>query len=79
MIQLNTIKDTTLLDVNARDDESLIADKLSKLFINDGLGNKVVLISDKKNLKNAPWEEKSNQIVLAPGRNVFWLDDISQL
>ena len=78
VIQLNTIKDTTLLDVNARDDESLIADKLSKLFINDGLGNKVVLISDKKNLKNAPWEEKSNQIVLAPGRNVFWLDDISQ-
>ena len=78
VIQLNTIKDTTLLDVNARDDESIIADKLSKLFINDGLGNKVVLISDKKNLKNAPWEEKSNQIVLAPGRNVFWLDDISQ-
>lgn len=78
VIQLNTIKDTTLLDVNARDDESLIADKLSKLFINDGLGNKVVLISDKQNLKNAPWEEKSNQIVLAPGRNVFWLDDISQ-
>ena len=37
-----------------------------------------MLISDKKNLKNAPWEEKSNQIVLAPGRNVFWLDDISQ-
>lgn len=78
VIQLNTIKDTTLLDVNARDDESIIADKLSKLFINDGLGNKVVLISDKQNLKNAPWEEKSNQIVLAPGRNVFWLDDISQ-
>ena len=79
VIQLNTIKDTTLLDINARDEESLIADQLSKLFINDGLGNKVVLISDKINLKNAPWEEKSNQIVLAPGRNVFWLDDISQL
>ena len=78
VIQLNTIKDTTLLDVNAKDDESLIADKLSKLFINDGLGNKVVLISDKQNIKSAPWEEKSNQIILAPGRNVFWLDDISQ-
>ena len=78
VIQLNTIKDTTLLDVNAKDDESLIADKLSKLFINDGLGNKIVLISDKSNIKSAPWEEKSNQIVLAPGRNVFWLDDISQ-
>ena len=78
VLQLNTIKDTTLLDVNAKDDESLIADKLSKLFINDGLGNKIVLISDKQNIKSAPWEEKSNQIVLAPGRNVFWLDDISQ-
>ena len=78
VIQLNTIKDTTLIDINAKDEESLIADQLSKLFINDGLGNKVVLISDRKNLKNSPWEEKTNKIVLAPGRNVFWLDDISQ-
>ena len=78
VIQLNTIKDTTLIDINAKDEESLIADQLSKLFINDGLGNKVVLISDKNNLKNSPWEEKTNKIALAPGRNVFWLDDISQ-
>ena len=78
VIQLNTIKETTLLDINARDEETSIADRLGKLFINDGLGNKVVLISDKINLKSAPWEVKSNQIVLAPGRNVFWLDDISQ-
>ena len=78
VIQLNTIKETTLLDINARDEETSIADRLGKLFINDGLGNKVVLNSDKINLKSAPWEVKSNQIVLAPGRNVFWLDDISQ-
>ena len=78
VLQLNTIKDTTLLDVNAHDDENLIADQLAKLFINDGLGNKVLLVSDKMNIKSAPWEEKSNQIVLAPGRNIFWLDDISQ-
>ena len=78
VIQFNTIKETTLLDINARDEETSIADRLGKLFINDGLGNKVVLNSDKINLKSAPWEVKSNQIVLAPGRNVFWLDDISQ-
>ena len=78
VIQLNTIKDTTLIDINANNEESLIADQLSKLFINDGLGNKIVLISGKNNVKNSPWEEKTNKIVLAPGRNVFWLDDISQ-
>ena len=78
VIQLNTIKDTTLIDINAKDDENLIAEQLSKLFINDGLGNKVILISDKNNLKNSPWEEKTNKINLVPGRNVFWLDDISQ-
>ena len=78
VIQLNTVKQATLLDVNAKDDESTIADQLSKLFIYDGLGNKILLLSDKQNIQTAPWEEKKNQIVLAPGRNIFWLDDISQ-
>ncbi len=78
VIQFNTVKQATLLDVNAKDDESSIADQLSKLFIYDGLGNKILLLSDKQNIKLAPWEEKKNEIVLAPGRNIFWMDDISQ-
>ena len=78
VIQFNTVKQATLLDLNANDDELTIAEQLSKLFIYDGLGNKILLISDKQNIKSAPWEEKKNEIVLAPGRNVFWLDDISQ-
>ena len=77
VIQFNTVKQATLLDVNAKDDESIIADQLSKLFITDGLGNKILLISDKQNLQTAPWESKVNEIVLAPGRNIFWLDDAS--
>ena len=78
VIQFNTVKQAQLLDVNAKDDESTIADQLSKLFIYDGLGNKILLLSDKQNIKLAPWEEKTNEIALAPGRNIFWLDDISQ-
>ena len=78
VIQFNTVKQATLLDLNANDDELTIAEQLSKLFIYDGLGNKILLISDKQNIKSAPWEEKKNEIVLAPGRNIFWLDDISQ-
>ena len=78
VIQLNNVNQATLLDINASDDESLIAEQLSKLFINDGLDTKITLISDKKNIQLAPWEQKSEQVGLIPGRNIFWLDDISQ-
>ena len=53
------------------------ADELSKLFA-DGLGSKIVLLSEKQNMQVAPWENKTNEILLAPGRNVFWIDDVSQ-
>ena len=78
VIQLNNVNQATLLDINARDDESLIADKLSQLFINDGLDIKISLLSDKNNLQSAPWENKANEIGLITGRNIFWVDDISQ-
>ena len=78
VIQLNSINQATLLDINANDDETLIVDQLSKLFINDGLDTKISLLSDKKNMQSAPWETKSDEIGLMPGRNIFWIDDISQ-
>ena len=78
VIQFNTVKQATLLDINSQDEFEVIADKLSKLFIADGLGNKILLISDKQNIQLAPWENKSNEILLVPGRNVFWLEEISQ-
>ena len=78
VIQLNSICQASLLDINCKDDDSLIADKLSKLFINDGLDTKISLLSDKKNIQSSPWEEKTNEIGLIPGRNIFWLDDTSE-
>ena len=78
VIQFNSVNQATLLDINARDNESLIADKLSKLFTNDGLDIKISLLSDKNNIQSAPWESKSNEIGLIRGKNIFWLDDISQ-
>ena len=78
VIQFNTVKQATLLDVNAHDENEKIADELSKLFIGDGLGSKIVLLSDKQNMQIAPWESKANEILLAPGRNVFWIDNVSK-
>ena len=78
VIQLNSVNQATLIDINANDDESLIADQLSKLFINDGLDTKISLLSDKKNIQSAPWEAKLDEIGLIPGRNIFWIGDISQ-
>ena len=78
VIQLNNVNQATLLDINAKDDVTLIADQLSKLFINDGLDTKIVLKSDAKNIQSAPWEAKSDEIGLIPGKNIFWFDNISQ-
>ena len=78
VIQLNSVNQATLLDINCNDDPTLIADQLSKLFINDGLDTKISLLSDKKNIQSAPWEAKSDEVGLVPGRNIFWIDDISQ-
>ena len=78
VIQFNSVKQATLLDVNCHDENEKIADELSKLFIGDGLGSKIVLLSDKQNMQIAPWESKANEILLAPGRNVFWIDDVSK-
>ena len=78
VLQFNTVKQAQLLDVNAKDDEQVIADQLSKLFIADGLGNKIIFYSDKNNIKNAPWDPNTNELALAPGRNIFWLDDLSK-
>ena len=78
VIQFNNVNQATLVDINASDDETLIADQLSKLFINDGLDIKISLLSDKENIQSTPWDKKSNEICLIPGRNIFWLDDISQ-
>lgn len=78
VIQFNTICEAKLLDINANDNELLVAEQLSKLYINDGLGNKISLLSDKNNIQSSPWDEKINEVWLFPGRNIFWIDDISQ-
>ena len=79
VIQFNTINKPTLIDVNGDDHEEKIAEQLSKLFIDDGLENRFLLLSDKENLRLFPWEEKANQILLSPGNNIFWLDFVSDL
>ena len=58
VLQFITVNQAKLINVNAKKGESLIADDLSKLFINDGLENKILLLSDKQNIKLAPLEEK---------------------
>ena len=78
VIQFNNTCEAKLLDINANDNDLLVADQLSKLYINDGFGNKISLLSDKNNIQSAPWDEKVNEVWLFPGRNIFWIDDISQ-
>ena len=79
VIQFNSINQPSLIDINGEDHEEKIAEQLSELFINDGLENRILLLSDKENLRLFPWEEATNQIHLSPGKNVFLLDYISDL
>lgn len=79
MLQLNSMIQCKLLDINANDEISNIVKQLSELFINDGLGKKITMKSDKPNLRGAPWDLKKDEIGLVPGRNIVWIDGLSDL
>ena len=77
MLQLSTIGKQMLIDINCnslKDDE--ISKKISDLFINDGLGDSVILESklNENCLQEEPWSNPKNSIYLFPGINSFWIN-----
>ena len=76
VLQFNSVKQAELIDIDAKLDKDAIATQLSQLFIKDGLGIKVTLCDSKASLRSCPWEERAEEILLTPGKNVFWTDRV---
>ena len=71
VLQLNTVKKSTLIDINSAQDDNEIVDILYPLFIDD-LDSNIKLQSKTNNLRIDPWAVPVKEIRLIPGRNVIW-------
>ena len=77
MLQLSTIGKQMIIDIDCyKLEDSKISDLISKLFIDDGLGDSVILESSLKEncLQEEPWSSPKNSIYLFPGNNSFWIN-----
>ena len=73
MVQLSTIGQQMLIDIDCNNPNEKIIDDIKNLFINDGLGESAELKSDGNILQEEPWLPKLNKIYLFPGVNSFWI------
>ena len=73
MVQLSTIGQQMLIDIDCNNPNEKIIDDIKNLFINDGLGESAELKSDENILQEEPWLPKLNKIYLFPGVNSFWI------
>ena len=71
VLQLNTVKKPTLIDINSAQDDNEIVDILYSLFIDD-LDSNIKLQSKTNNLRIDPWAVPVKEIKLNPGKNVIW-------
>ena len=71
VLQLNTVKKSTLIDIDSHQDDNKIVDILYPLFIDD-LDSNIKLQSKTNNLRIDPWAVPVKEIRLVPGKNVIW-------
>ena len=77
MLQLSTKGKQMLVDIDCNFlSDDLIVNIISELFINDGLGNSIMLKSKLKEncLQEEPWLPTTDSIYLFPGINSFWIN-----
>eukprot|EP00833_Pecoramyces_ruminatium_P006678 jgi/Orpsp1_1/1180710/evm.model.c7180000074387.1 len=78
ILQLNTINEATLIDINYRDSYIESAEKISELFKNDGFDLDLKIKSNKECIKTAPWTDAKNETELYIGRNFFWIENFDE-
>ncbi len=78
ILQLNNVKEATLIDINSRDSYIETGDKIYELFKDDGFDCRLNMKSNCACIKNEPWGEKKEEIKLFIGQNFFWLDDYNE-
>ena len=75
ILQLNTVKEATLLDMKCSDSYIESGDRIYELFKNDGFDCDLTLRSNKVCLRSNPWVEPKNEVQLFIGKNFFWVDN----
>ena len=75
LLQLNTVKEATLIDIkwDAPCNES--GDQIYTLFNNDGLDCDIKIKSNKKCIKQNPWSDVAEEVSLFLGKNMFWVEN----
>ena len=77
ILQLNSVKEATLLDIDYRDPFNVTGDRLYELFKDDGFDCNLTLKSNKEIIRQNPWSDPKIEIPLFIGKNFFWLDDFN--
>lgn len=77
IMQINNTTHSKLIDISAKESDGTIARKIAALFRSDKFSRSKILLMEEKIILKFPWDaEPTSQILLFPGRNVFWLKRI---
>ena len=75
ILQLNTVKEATLIDIQSSDSYIEAGDRIYELFKDDGFDCNLSLSSNKVCLRPNPWTEPKEEVQLFIGKNFFWVDE----
>ena len=75
VLQLNTIREATLLDINWKDPYNEAGDRIYELFKDDGFDCNLMIKSNKECIKPNPWSEIKSEMPLFIGKNYFWIEN----
>ena len=79
ILQLNSVKEATLIDIKYSDSYIEAAERIYELFKNDGFDCDITLSSNKICIRSNPWVEPKEEVKLFIGRNLFWIDNYDDL
>jgi hypothetical protein len=75
ILQLNSAKEATLLDIQSNDSYTETGDRIYELFEEDGFDCDITLKSNKECIKLNPWNEPKKEEKLFIGKNFFFIDN----
>ena len=76
ILQLNTVKEATLIDIKSSDSYQEAGERIYELFKEDGFDCNLTLSSNKICLRPNPWTEPKEEMPLFIGKNFFWVDNL---
>ena len=78
VLQLNTVKESTLIDIDYREPHNVAGDKIYELFKDDGFDCNLKIKANRDCIKPNPWTEVKEEIPLFIGKNFFWVDNYDE-